>query len=72
MVGYLEHGDCSIRMRSGGCDVPLGSAPYLQFVQFDELRTAKKFIDSGRNAAGMVIYNMQTQDVEPNQNKEIS
>lgn len=61
MVGYLKHNDVSIRVRSGGFDVPVGAAPFKGFVVFEELADAKAFIDAGRNTAGHVVYDMQTQ-----------
>lgn len=61
MVGYSEHNSIGIRHRSGVYDVPLGTAPYTQFVPFMTLDTAKAFIDSGRKVDGHTVYDMATQ-----------
>ena len=61
MMGYSMHGGLSIRHRSGAFDVPVGTAPYAQFVSFKRIEDAKAFIDSGRNPDGHVIYDMKTQ-----------
>lgn len=61
MVGYGQHNQISYRLRSGGVDVPLGTAPYTQFVRFDELSDAKAFIDTGRHPEGLTVYDMATQ-----------
>jgi hypothetical protein len=64
MVGYYQHKDHSIRFRSGGFDVLIGSqAPYTQFVRFDTLDEAKHFIDNGRDDAGLPIYSVETQEL---------
>ena len=61
MVGYSEHNGIVIRHRSDVYDVPVGSAPYEQFVPFMSLDTARAFIDAGRVVDGHTVYDMQTQ-----------
>lgn len=61
MVGYSQHNGIGIRHRSGVFDVPLGVAPYTQFVPFMSLDTAKAFIDAGRRVDGHQVYDMETQ-----------
>jgi hypothetical protein len=61
MVGYSNHNGIGIRHRSGVFDVPLGTAPYTQFVPFLTLDTAKAFIDADRKVDGHTIYDTATQ-----------
>ena len=61
MVGYSNHNGIFIRHRSGVYDVPLGTAPYSQFVPFMTLDTAKAFIDAGRQVDGHTVYDTSTQ-----------
>lgn len=61
MVGYSNHNNIGIRHRSGVYDVPVGDAPYTQFVSFMTLDTAKAFIDAGRVVNGHTVCDMSTQ-----------
>jgi hypothetical protein len=61
MVGYSNHNGIGIRHRSGVFDVPLGAAPYTQFVPFLTLDTAKAFIDADRKVDGHTVYDINTQ-----------
>jgi hypothetical protein len=61
MVGYSNHNGIGIRHRSGVFDVPLGTAPYTQFVPFLTLDTAKAFIDADRKVDGHTVYDINTQ-----------
>ncbi len=61
MVGYSDHNGIGIRHRSGVYDVPLGNAPYSQYVPFMTLDTAKAFIDAGRVVDGHQVYDIHTQ-----------
>ena len=60
MVGYSNHNGIGIRHRSGVYDVPLGAAPFTQFVPFMTLETAKAFIDAGRLVDGPTVYDNKT------------
>jgi hypothetical protein len=61
MIGYSNHKGIGIRHRSGVFDVPLGAAPYTQFVPFLTLDTAKAFIDADRKVDGHTVYDINTQ-----------
>ena len=61
MTGYSEYNGVSIRHRSSGFDVPLGTAPYVAFVNFVDIDEAKAFIKSGRKVDGHVVYDIHTQ-----------
>jgi hypothetical protein len=61
MVGYSTHANIGIRHRSGVYDVPLGAAPFTQFVPFMTLETAQSFIDAGRVVNGHTVYDINTQ-----------
>ena len=61
MVGYSQHNSIGIRHRSSTFDVPLGTAPFTQFVNFGSLPEARAFIDAGRVVTDQVVYDMATQ-----------
>jgi hypothetical protein len=61
MVGYSNHANIGIRHRSSTFDVPVGTAPFAAFVNFETLEQAKSFIDAGRVVTDQVVYDINTQ-----------
>ena len=62
MNAYINYKDVASRLRSGLYDVYVGDhTPYQPFTSFEDLDTAKAFIDAGRVVTNHVVYRIDSQ-----------